>query len=692
MIQSDTRHPFATCALAIIHILILFVSHAVCIQVLLAHAGTELAHESNAKGETPLDVARALCGINCDSACLRALEDGTRRRHTAVGSENFGGAHSGLGGRVDLQRIMAVWERFFENAARACVGSDLAKLCVEEDSYDEPRHSSSPPGTTTSEALGVQSTVYFENGQRAPAGRAEGGGRVTETESEGGDGGAWGRGEDGRRYGDSEESRELFHLLDASEVVPTPLRAWEVESLVDHGYDSSQWGDRSIHASTINSTQGKKPYFQNDVLGNEISPTGDDHGFCLTPRGGTVRWAWSSDTVHADTSMSSEDEVSTTVATPLDDAWVACWDAASEAIYYWNSAREELTWNAPPVGSAAVSSRIWDPEQEDFFAIDESGEPHWLGASNTTSIPSAATSTDCAIDGAGANGATTVAMSGDDRSPQECSTPSLAQELKYSLNEDDNDDDDIFHPAVAEEGLLIGGENTMGDNSRGSGGGGSGWNGGGSQAMEASYATTAEVLVGEINQVCADDALYFFDAQDGSCHIGGRSALFPSQIVVEEETQPPPVHTGEVAGSSVDEDNIDEVRIYDGVRFFNAETYDTQEPSNRLSAAHANGTVGGLDRKGKQEADASSLGKAETNDLARLLPRWVVWCPRSPVAPSYFVDEDNSDTSWVLPPGVVVPSKGWLRAWSEEHQAYFYSNQWTAKVTWEVGDLLGVEG
>lgn len=656
-----------------------------CIQVLLAHAGTELAHESNAKGETPLDVARALCEINYDSACLRALEDGTRRRHTAVGSQNFGGAHSGLKGGVDLQRIMAVWERFFENAARACVGSDLAKLSVEEDSYDEPRHSSSPPGTTTFEGLGVQNTVCFENGQRAPAGRAEGRGRVTETASEGGDGGAWGRGEDGRRYGDSDESFELFHLLDTSEVVPTPLRAWEVESLVDHGCDSRQGGGRSIHASTI--TQGRERSFQNEVLGNEISPTGDDHGFCLTPRGGTGRRAWSSDTVHADTDMY---EVSTTVATPLDDAWVACWDAASEAIYYWNSARGELTWNAPLVGSAAVSNRIWDPEQEDFFAIDESGEPHWLGASNTTSIPSAATSTDCAVDGAGASGAAT---SGDERSPQEWSTPSLAQELKYSLNEDDDDDDVFFHPAVAEEGLWFRGENTVGGNSRGGGGGGSGCNGSGSQAMEASYATTAEDLVGETNQVCADDALYFFDAQDESNHIvGGLSALFPSQITVEEETQPPPVHTGDIAEFTVDEDNIDEVRIGDGARFFDAETYGTQEPGNRMSAVHANGTVGGLDRKAKQEADTSSVGKAETNDLARLLPRWVVWCPCSPDSPSYFIDEDNSDTSWVLPPGVVVPSKGWLRAWSEEHQAYFYSNQWTAKATWEVDDLLGVEG
>lgn len=611
--------------------------HGVCIEVILAHArGTaDVLRAPNANGETPFDIAAAL---DDDNELLWALKVGERRRRQRYSDGDGRGLKlcSGdvAGGQeaarrvngMDFERIMAVWEKFFENAAAACGRWDGCSpgvspaIAGEETRQHRPARRPEDSGWWKIDDQPRTARLCREDdGQPAMSTR---GGRKGEDLKAGEAG-------DGRHCDDR---NDLSH----AEVTSTTPRYCGWTSTPPHLERDREVED--VDGESAGELVPKQPKEDvGDWLGGEqheilmLSSHDADLHLFHTPReddnndGDTAWWSAPSQAeIHSSPKPPTPETKA--VADPpgamMDvsnphreqEAWVACWDASSESIYYWSSESGEVAWDAP---SCAVSggegtrpgfpSRVWDPQEEGFFTVDEGGVSHWL-ASSTSPTPEIERQM--------------MANSVADTSQVRCS------------NEQDNlgeDDHDIHRFYDAEE--------------------------------------RSSRRIGACSPHANAGRVFTFESADDPR--GGRCAAVVSS---ERHPRPSSWQGAEASTSVAEKENPGQENTSDVVDCIDTETC-------RLSVFRA-----------VVKGDAPSnddLRPTEIDPSFSQLPAWVMWCAhsRDEDALPYFVNEETCTSSWVLPPEAVVASRGWLRAWSEEHQAWFYTNHWTGRVTWVLQDL-----
>ncbi|CAM9263397.1 unnamed protein product, partial [Hapterophycus canaliculatus] len=609
--------------------------HGVCIEVILLHAQgpVNIMREPNAKGETPLDVAATL---DDDNAFLWALEDGDRRWRERSSDRDGAtlslGSGDHVGGQelarrkdgIDFERIMAVWEKFFENAAVAYGWWD----------GDRPKGSAVIVEDEIGRHRGVRSTRRREDSgwwdmndqprtsrmrekqsdvQPATSGR---GSRKDVVLKEGGAG-------DGRIH----SCRNNPQHVQASPTTPR-FCAWTSRPLdLVHDRESD---DRDAAHTRQHVPQQPKEHLR-VRLGSEqheastLSPHDADLHLFHTPRedsDGETSWGLEPNQAKVFSSLEPPILEREAIADPLDtaidvsspyicqEAWVACWDASSESIYYWNSESGEATWDgqscATSCGEEAQQgfpNRVWDPQQEAFFAVDERGVSHWLMKST---CPTA--SVEGQEEGNGAAGTSITPFNGRDSGGEK------------------NDDFRSFYDSKEQD-------------------------------CRHDHACSPQARA---------EKAYLFESTDAACG-GHGAAIFsseqpPKQPSCTEATAPTFVANKKNTGRGASPNSDD---------FF-----DTEECRRDESLAVVEG--GTLLDDG--------LDSTQTNPAFYQLSAWVMWCAisRDEDAPPYFVNEETCSSSWVLPPKAVVASGGWLRAWSEEHQAPFFANQWTGRVTWHL--------
>lgn len=629
--------------------------HAVCVDVLVSHAGTDIVRETNAAGKTPLDVARMIG----DNKILWALEDGNGRRHGAASATSmlqsryrpFGGrtgARMGLDGGIDIDRIMAVWERFFENAARVCLGSNLAKDLIYEGDAQEYQHCQ-PRKPTSADEKEQGHDMHQQNNNPTTVDAGERTGGLIATRGGGDE-------QDGRAANPNHEKNEhrVPHKSDASSKLSIPYKAWMFEPL-DHARNLGEATDCPLHDNNLRETEASPVQLSND--GDE-TPYSEYVGLSQSPRsdGGDRGWSTVTNqgTVHSVlelTTRRKDGNVVTAGNSTPDQAWVACWDAASESVYYWNSESGDLTWNAPAVpDGVGFPSRVWDPQGEAFFIVDEWGGSHWLDGTFLASTKS----TDHQQDYAGATVAATDYQPGHEGRPS-----SQLHELKVWPSSKGND---ACHLAVGGEDVWPSGKswaNNGGDNHR------CAVDAHAEQIVKSQHHRDSVYQVSKAQQRDIPEfSLLKAGAGDGACASIGIGGCARTEVWAQASS----THTPCAVHRSIKEE-------VDGVDFFDARTCEGDE---RLKS-EAVGNVGpGHTRQ------TSCLNAAGVEPTLTLLPAWLLWYEQSSNAAPYYVNEETSTSCWELPPEAVEASRGWLRAWSEEHQAYFYANHWTGRVTWEM--------
>lgn len=647
-------------------------------------------HETNAEGETPLDVARTVG----DETLWRALQDGDRRRHYALTNDGFmcsryrsdeRATRSGAGGAVDVGRIMAVWERFFENAALVAVGSGLAGGSdgySDDDEGGQYKPRAAMKGLEREGNKGV--SEFNDNGETVetvgthrrlvPArnGWVCGGG--------GGDSGGKGGGEcraDDRRHLQSQEIQGP-EIPGALATPRTRFCAWDVttdENALDH--------NNSPYLPPNELTSQRAGDLRTQFVGDtNETPCSDDADFFQTPNGGSGDWMWPTDDDRQGEAQPSfelpakseamDTEEATFGCYPAPQGWITCWDAASGSVYYWDPESGSSTWDVTTVPAGAIfSSEVWDPQQEAFFTVDGSGASHWLSQSSPASF--AARSDELWKGASTAN--VSVAVDAEDRYSSAISQavmPRSSQELEMAVSPS-SEDNDSFHAALSEEEVYGSGGSRTGE--------------GGREDLDYSAVKQSHPNAGKLdeNQGRYNDVCGFLYAQEhSSCHVSTSQAG-----VAEYGWQPD--DDIDRAGTSVgaqfslrsvaSTSNMGFEEKVDGVDFFDSNNCEGHEQ------IELEGTIGDVTKPEVQGEEERAPNTIEADSTLAHLPKWLLWCAQPHGAIPYYVNEETGASSWMLPPEAVVSSGGWLQAWSEEHQAGFYANHWTGRVTWDSHDI-----
>lgn len=642
-------------------------------------------HETNAEGETPLDLARTVG----DETLWRALQDGDRRRHHALANEGFlysryqsdaGASHSNRGGAVDVGRIMAVWERFFENAALVAVGSSLAGVADGNTEDDEGRQYRSRAAIRGAERKSNGVCELNDDGETIDMVKTHRGSAPTRNGWGGTGGGSWSNG--GNEYRDNNqchlESQEIRGTeMPGALIAPrTRFCAWEpVTDTI--ALDRNNYPDFPPEDLTPLRTGNIPSQVADDTHETHYS---DDADLFQTPNCDSGDWMWPTDNRQGDTQFSFElpanngtictDEAATFGSCPPHQEWITCWDAASEAVYYWDRESGSSTWDitTAPVG-VTVSSGVWDPQQEAFFTVDGSGASHWLVQSPAAS----ATSSDERWIGTGTVNVS-VAVDAEDRHNSANShglMSHLPQELEMVMPPS-SEGNDSFYAALSEEEVYPNDESGAGEGV------------GGEMelpAVEHSHPNAWQIAE---NEGRYDEGLGLIHAQEqGSYH-----PSMPQPGVAEDGSQPidRTDSTGICVGTrsspegAAPTQNMDVQEIIDGVDFFDSNNGEDHDQTALENIIGDNGS--GIPPE--QEGVSDTI---ETESTSTRLPKWLLWCAQTDDATPYYINEETGTSAWVLPPEAVISSGGWLRAWSEEHQAEFYANHWTGRVTWELHDV-----
>lgn len=615
-----------------------------CIEVLLAFAQGEydILRETNAKGETPLDVANA---IGDASLILRS------------GHATRGGGRAHPGGGVDIQRIMAVWERFFENAAVACVGGRDTSRNQSQDQRGTSLHQTAKPlGVGDWVELGDQPATIRQSVKKANVAttRGKGAREGAERDTRSGDEETgWGEGEVDipSLAGSSRDHQQLSRLPGALGVERARICAWEAAPI-------DPLGDREGESFCCINPQQQLTTELHVQLENEahvLSPDDVDLHLFQTPRGDSsgaeIVWL----------SASHQGEIYYASDPPADDqsprgaalaagnllqrqpTWVACWDATSESIYFWDSESGRVSWDAPALSTDGVYeplSRVWDPQRGAFFTVDKGGTSRWLADST---IEGRAT-----VDDSISLGTTVPSAQGTNHGRADSSpTSSTAR---------------------------------------------SSWRGFESSTAVAESAPSTEA-VGRCNKLYAT-----LDGAEGQeTAVGG--ALTQAQTEPTEQIV-------RLSQYSLAEVGYQRVGLSpDGLYGCNYRGEQSSRSTSKI-APQKGATAAGEERPLSLNAAAASTkesaGEDDNSDGVEFfdsrtceghcqLSAWVLWYTapsrQDGDGPPYFVNEETGTSVWVLPPEAVATSGGWLRAWSEEHQAWFYANQWTGRATWELQDL-----
>lgn len=631
-----------------------------CIEVLLSHApgDCDILRETNAKGETPLDIAAALGDTSLVLRPGRAA--GGERRTRSEGG-------------VDIQRIMAVWERFFENAAVACIGGRDTTRALGIPSRTQHDQLASGHHQTTS--------VPYEVGDRVRLGERPGTALTSVWEVSArrndvrvGDDINIGSGDEEKGWSGGEanvpnlaagiKDRQLPGLLPGTPFeARARISAWEAaptDPVGDH--EGKLLCDVTLQQPTPLQRTAAELYVQLENDESILSSDDVDLHLFQTPRGGSdAEVVWLSESQPEDIHSISEppsNSGSSAVAAVASGSpshfhqrWVACWDATSESIYYWDSKSGELSWNAPASTDEfdEVQCRVWDPQREAFFAVDEGGTAHWLAGSTI----GGRAAIDDAISLGTAISSEVVANHGRaDRDPASLAARSSRQGFGSSTK-------------AAEGSLSIKGATCRGNlHGASSEEGGEEIATGGvllheeTEPKERSLRSSLHSVAGAGFQPVGR----LPDGFDGFAHSEGQrsrgiSNLAPQKTAVQEyeielaAVKERPLSINTAAAFPANDESAGEEDKSDGVEFFDSRTC---EDHCQLSA-------------------------------------WVLWCTApsryGEDEPPYFVNEETGRSSWVLPPAAVATSRGWLRAWSEEHHAWFYANQRTGTVTWELEEL-----
>lgn len=624
--------------------------HTLCIQVLLSHTGEEITHEANARGDTPLDMARTLS----DDAVLWALRGGDRFQFHGTTPTRYVGQHyggerrrSGFDRGVNIERIMAVWERFFENAATACLDPESVVVTIDRDC--DGRHGrASPVEIIELDADGgVES--YHEPQENCHTVHAR---AVHRSKKAGGRSGN--RGNDERRTRvdnqclDNTEDIKVPHLEKMYNGLTIHCGAWELGTL-DHLLDETAGGDRPR----------SEPAAWSDVTSVELDGAGDTTvSDNLSTFGTPKNVNRDRDWAHSDVVISTEgeeyDTTSAATGLPSGEAWMACWDAASEAVYYWNSTRGDVSWNPPNTRDRGsdLRCRVWDPRQEAFFTFDEWGDSHWI-------LDDFVEMTDTA---GGDIGAAVPAIAvGGGKAGSQVHVPCPPQE--HVVTSSPSDCDDNLYAASGEGNLCCGGKPPT--------------NGWGTDKLYPVHHSVSQIEPSVEAQKSYDGVSVLFNAQERSMKDPFRAAARTDEHemnATNAEEEEPRESQEAAAGRNVDE-------TLDDIDFFDARACQDEQLESDV-----------IQDVGWDQASAADGASIPGTELASApLPAWVLWCPQASEIPSYFVDQETGESSWVLPPAVVVRSKGWLRAWSEEHGTWFYANHWTGTVTWELNDADLIE-
>lgn len=602
-----------------------------------------------------------------DETLWRALQDGDRRRQHDLANAGFlysryhsdaGASYSDRGGAVDVARIMAVWERFFENAALVAVGCSLGGVPGDDtEDYEEPRQRESRGATRAVEIEGNDVYELNDDGEMLDMART-GRGSVPARNGWGGSGGGnWSNG--AHEYRSTNRSHIGSQHIRGTEMpgaLTTPrtrFYAWEpVTNNV--ALDRNHYPDLSPGRLTPLET-GNVPTQVED--GTHETHYSDDADLFQTPNCDSGDWTWPTDNRQGDTQFSLElsanngtidtDETAAFGGCTPHEEWIACWDAASEAVYYWDRESGSSTWDITtvPVG-VTVSSAVWDPQQGAFFIIDGSGASHWL----VQSPPASATSSDERWIGTGTV-SVSVAVDDDDRHGGARVDGSMffqSQELEAAVSPS-SEGNDSFHAALSEEEFYPNGRQLEDNRGR--------------------YDDGFGVVHAQ-----EQDGYHSFMPQSGAADDGCQSIDMTGRAGVSAGTRSSPERAAPTH-------NMDVQEIIDGFDFSDSNNGEDHERTDLGNTIGHNGPGALLP---EQEGTSNTIEAVST--LARL-PRWLLWYAQPHDATPYYVNEETGTSSWVLPPEAVVSSGGWLRAWSEENEAEFFANLWTGRVTWELHDV-----
>ena len=649
--------------------------NGVCIEVLLSYAQGEydVLREANAKGETPLDIATA---IGDTSLVLRS------------GSAAGGRGRACPGDGVDMQRIMAVWERFFENAAVACVGGRDTSRDTRGPSRNQHRQLGAGHHQTTAKRLEPDGWVacgdhpamaleFAEEIETVTTARGNGVRAGAENTVRSGDKEkSWNGGEaDVASLAPGERNRQLSRLLQQPGTTTTErarVCAWDAAPINPAGghHEGKPFYSRTRHQPAPQQpTIEDEPHVQLERDAPVLSSDDVDLHLFQTPRGDSsvTEVVWLSGSHQGEirsvtTSKPAADAESFPVATTAagglfqrHHTWVACWDAASESIYYWDSESGQSTWDAPASadGVHELQSCVWDPQREAFFTIDDGGTSRWLTGSSL-------------------EGRQTI----DDLTSLDTAVPSAqaAEFARVNSGSTGSTTRLLWHRLEPNAGAAVGSPSAGAAGFRGN-----------------DHANSAE---GAAEQSAAGSAMLQARTQYEEQDL--RLSPYPLAEAGYQPVEQLPDSLGEYdypgeqscsGGMPSFAAQKDAGRHHDQVEL-TAEREEQPRSTNTAAASSTNDESAGVDDKSD---DAEFFDSRTFEDHGPLLSAWVLWCTapsrQSGDEPPYFVNEETGTSSWVLPPEAVATSGGWLRAWSEQHQAWFFANQWTGRATWELQSL-----
>lgn len=740
-----------------------YTRHYACVEVLLLHGGAALADARNDERDTPVDIATSLG----KTACLWALNirhknsltgrnlrrrsrskdnrNGTAQLHSAAGEED--------GGKTDIHRMMAVWERFFENAARACAESlDLGTLTTTCNDHDLSDDYGRPAVGWLTDARCIKQQIEEEASGRVADEHCIKQKVDEEAESlrpcdEYDRGDFVERGSEAtERYGWGGDFEGVFVRPPRNNTEGGKpmmrLTAWEIEPARQR-QNAGRGGEKKQHGRTAEgkaktvSTKNEEPSsskFSSEVfLGSLPAASADvDSGNCADVRfqyqdrkpvwirrlpcgGSTVK--------REDMSIANEGDV-TDVCSEVDhQSWVACWDNASKSVFYFDSESGYTTWTPPPSAEATLPSvaKVWDPQRGAFFGIDEEGYTRWLGveyheAHSATAAPISA-SRSC-VD---ANDAVLAVERGRDGEEAESATlPGLWTKERHMRPKSD-----LFYPVQAKTDSPLWSRRTEVTSTSDKydefdGNDGEYYAAVEEVELEPSIVPDSVSLEHLNSQpiveafftcrggVDADDATGFFEAREYASIDDGVTVHSLTSVATTGDVCISVTTVGDrlkqkaaeverpllALDSELTRPESSGAGFPDrkkGDEFFDGQAHESVDPVISAQNVPDDGVeysqkraLEDCTRTCDDGGQSSRPFTAQTSGL----PPWMLWCAKDPDSPPYYVNEETGETSWTLPqPRVVVASQGWLKAWSEEHQAYFYANEWNGRVTWDWTDL-----
>ncbi|CAM9606433.1 unnamed protein product, partial [Sphacelaria rigidula] len=708
-----------------------------CVAVILWHGGAHLASKANLQHETPIDIARSLGSNN---SCLRVILENTnnvgrRRRNRGERTLSKRGndwiRSSGLDNdnrnrdEIDIGRIMAVWERFFENAAK--VYMDLQNEAHLDGDDEIARYGVTGSGRETSTKPGIQSNIDEESNLHLSGAWRDKGRAAMDVD--------YIRDGNGNEEGRLASRDECFMSpgIIAGENTLTPRRSLSCLELSPH---RSSRGDEETHHvvfeptnMSISTSQLAKEEFNGRSHSSDALQTSTVAGI----EGGG--WTYTDEARYElprarTTSQAYRSQERMSSVTPLADKerlWIACWDRESKSIYYSHSKTGETTWS-PSLsadGAPPDSSLVWDPESVAYYTVEDDGCSRWikdlghhevsLGASGPNDAD-VATTAGCAgssikgrerrglHDGLGTVRNSQLCWQNfESVSDETCLSPASRTASKGTGSNDE--DDHIFHEAWTDERRFVSFLKHRSEVETPSGRHPA-------AAGDDIYTAVARYGGGvderrrgsdkEVFREDDDGTAGFFEARDiQSSH--AQQATGVLEVAVAANGSQQQQNNKQQVGLTANERHSPQHGVLDAegngtedsahVDLFGDCAYekaDSQATATSAACDDTESVVGGENVKNDIIAESGSnldVMIFAQNSCTATLPAWMLWSRSDPDSPSYYINRETGETSWTLPQDAAISSRGWLIAWSEEHQEYFYVNEWSGRVTWQSSDL-----